>query len=678
MQEKRQQTDMYSSNIATMYYVLACFVEWLHANKRQQNDDSALPARELANRDDWVVLPLSKYCLRTFAQVCLVAFCAFIFTTRPLLAAQTGQTYKYTGDISLDLKRVPFSRFGSYMAFSMLTDMPSDHASGGLYAPNGIPGLYLRNLHGGSGSSAAVHPVFRIDLLNAASPVKFDIEASPTLLRLKTQTGRAEIYFDAFDRIRFRTKGVSLQLTPVGAEVIVPKEQNHWEMFRTGGETEKYTIWPHTGSLHMSGTWNGVERENPVAVFNHDRLSNVSEGEIDTYESVWTPPATTTDFESGMRTLQETYKAWLKRMPEVSTEFGSGAELAAYINWSAVVSPMGYLERPSMVMSKNWMSMLWSWDDCFNAMALAEKDPDLAWDQFMVPFDNQEVHGALPDEVRENIKEFTYSKPPIHGFVLDWMMRRKALDSEHLSEAYAPLTKWTEWYFRYKDSNHNGLPEYDQGNDSGWDNSTAFLKGVPIESPDLSSFLVLQMDTLANVAERLGKKEEALEWRRRSNSLLTQMLERFWKKDHFVAIRTEDNSVVESDSLLLYIPMILGNRLPSDVQSSLIAGLTRQGRFRTSHGFATEDLNSPNYTSDGYWRGPIWAPSSMLLAEGLDSMGQQRVARALRMDFCDMAQKSGMAENYDAQSGASLRDPAYTWTSSVYLIFAHDLWMESH
>jgi putative isomerase len=42
-----------------------------------------------------------------------------------------------------------------------------------------------------------------------------------------------------------------------------------------------------------------------------------------------------------------------------------------------------------------------------------------------------------------------------------------------------------------------------------------------------------------------------------------------------------------------------------------------------------------------------------------------------------MAQRSGMSENYDAQTGAFLRDPAYTWTSSVYLPFAHKLWEES-
>jgi hypothetical protein len=41
-----------------------------------------------------------------------------------------------------------------------------------------------------------------------------------------------------------------------------------------------------------------------------------------------------------------------------------------------------------------------------------------------------------------------------------------------------------------------------------------------------------------------------------------------------------------------------------------------------------------------------------------------------------MAQESGMYENFNAITGEGLRDPAYTWTSSVYLIFAHQLWSD--
>jgi hypothetical protein len=63
----------------------------------------------------------------------------------------------------------------------------------------------------------------------------------------------------------------------------------------------------------------------------------------------------------------------------------------------------------------------------------------------------------------------------------------------------------------------------------------------------------------------------------------------------------------------------------------------------------------------------------MLMVEGLDSVGETSLARKLREEFCQMAQQSGMYENFDAVTGEGLRDPAYTWTSSVYLIFAHQL-----
>jgi putative isomerase len=49
------------------------------------------------------------------------------------------------------------------------------------------------------------------------------------------------------------------------------------------------------------------------------------------------------------------------------------------------------------------------------------------------------------------------------------------------------------------------------------------------------------------------------------------------------------------------------------------------------------------------------------------------LAKKVREDFCRMAQQGGMYENFDATTGDGLRDPAYTWTSSVYLIFAHQL-----
>src|SRR6202789_3982639 len=91
---------------------------------------------------------------------------------------------------------------------------------------------------------------------------------------------------------------------------------------------------------------------------------------------------------------------------------------------------------------------------------------------------------------------------------------------EQLAQIYVPLSRWTNWYFHYRDTNQDGLPEYNHGYDSGWDNSTVMLPGMPVETADLASFLILQMDTLADLAGKLGKDPEGQEGTRRSNQLL--------------------------------------------------------------------------------------------------------------------------------------------------------------
>ena len=225
----------------------------------------------------------------------------------------------------------------------------------------------------------------------------------------------------------------------------------------------------------------------------------------------------------------------------------------------------------------------------------------------------------------------------------------------------------------YQDSDHDGIPQYNHGNDSGWDNSTIFHKGTPVESPDLSSFLVLQMEVLAEIAGKIGKKDEAEEWRLQSEQLLTGMIEHFWDGERFTAKRSGTHEVIESDSLVLSIPLILGKRLPGDILEKLIEGVKNKG-FLTKYGLATELPSSPFYREDGYWRGPIWAPTTLLIVDGLLSAGEQELALEIARRFCAMATKSGMAENYNALTGEGLRDPAFTWTSSVFLILGYLLY----
>jgi len=84
-------------------------------------------------------------------------------------------------------------------------------------------------------------------------------------------------------------------------------------------------------------------------------------------------------------------------------------------------------------------------------------------------------------------------------------------------------------------------------------------------------------------------------------------------------------------------------------------------------------VDSPLYQDDGYWQGPIWAPSTFIAVAGLARSGFEEFADEIARRFCRMADKSAFPENYNAVTGEPLRCPGYTWTSSVYTLLAERL-----
>jgi hypothetical protein len=130
-----------------------------------------------------------------------------------------AEPYAYTGRLALDITKVPFSRYGSTVAFSKFTD---ENLAG--FHATGLPtGVYLRSVYG----DQRTHPVFRLELLDAGRPVQFVVEASPSLLRLKASVGFIEICISNSDRVKFRGHGVSFRLIAQDGALAVPNHANH-------------------------------------------------------------------------------------------------------------------------------------------------------------------------------------------------------------------------------------------------------------------------------------------------------------------------------------------------------------------------------------------------------------------------------------------------------------------
>jgi len=56
----------------------------------------------------------------------------------------------------------------------------------------------------------------------------------------------------------------------------------------------------------------------------------------------------------------------------------------------------------------------------------------------------------------------------------------------------------------------------------------------------------------------------------------------------------------------------------------------------------------------------------------LKACGEHELARKIAKRFCLTCVQSGMAENFDALTGKGLRDRAYTWTSSIFMLMANE------
>ena len=74
--------------------------------------------------------------------------------------------------MDFDLNFVPFSRYGSYLAFSVLPALP---------VPKRPQVLYLRTVHGG----AAVHEIARVEVIRGTQPVPFILGPHPPVCAWK-------------------------------------------------------------------------------------------------------------------------------------------------------------------------------------------------------------------------------------------------------------------------------------------------------------------------------------------------------------------------------------------------------------------------------------------------------------------------------------------------------------
>jgi glycogen debranching enzyme len=222
------------------------------------------------------------------------------------------------------------------------------------------------------------------------------------------------------------------------------------------------------------------------------------------------------------------------------------------------------------------------------------------------------------------------------------------------------------------DDDGDGLAQYNHPYSSGLDNSPLWDYGMPVESPDLNTYLCVQMGSLAVIAEILGLAAEGAMWRRRAASIVKRMIEDFWDEEAGLFWALHDDERVPVVTPFNLYPLWTG-QLPDDIRARLIAHLTDPEEFWGEFPIPTVARNDPHYDPDAMWRGPVWANINYFFVEALNQVGEHELASTLCQKTLRLIMDNNvLAEYYNSETGKIPEKAAlaFGWTASVFIDLA--------
>lgn len=328
----------------------------------------------------------------------------------------------------------------------------------------------------------------------------------------------------------------------------------------------------------------------------------------------------------------------------------------------------------------------WGWDSWKHAVALASFAPELAKNQVRAMFDYQTDEGMIIDCIYTNKSENNErdSKPPLAAWAVHQIYKTTG-DISFVKEMYPKLLKYYQWWYKYRDNNHNGICEFGSVDgteeaaawESGMDNAIRFDNATMVkndvgawsfnqESVDLNAYLAfeyIQLKELALVAQQPFDEKDRTE----------QIANYFFdnEKGFFFDKRLTDGTFIREEGCEAYIPFWAGISTQNQADRAN-EYFTNPSKFATYIPFPTVAADNPKFTSNGYWRGPIWLDQVYFGIKGLRNYGYNNVADEYTQRVFDrlkgLKDSAPIHENYDTHTGGRLKSPNFSWSAAHLLM----------
>lgn len=226
-------------------------------------------------------------------------------------------------------------------------------------------------------------------------------------------------------------------------------------------------------------------------------------------------------------------------------------------------------------------------------------------------------------------------------------------DRRRLQEVWEPLVHYYQALRRYL-RQENGLYVTDW---ASMDNSprNKYLKGGGT-GIDISSEMVLFARELSQIAEDLGKEQQAKTYSNDANKLASIINRRMWDKKKKFYFDLQLNGKRVSIMTIAAYWTLLAKVASRQQAAALVAQLENPDTFGRLNMVPTVAANQPGYDPEGgYWRGSVWVPTDTMVIEGLENYGYDGLARKIALNYLDLVaevfQKTGTIwENYAPDS----------------------------
>jgi len=559
----------------------------------------------------------------------------------------------------------PFTRRGSYFGIY------SEPGYGDGYGQSKV---YLGTRRGAAANNPT-NRMFSLAPTYRGHKVPYAVKTSASELTLQTRYGGVSFAFAEPSLLLIRgEKGLGLRLETrmTAHEMVKRRGDDAWEAIIRW--VCSLVLKPLRGELAMDAPWEWEELSTPrvKADMLPDDTGAFTLAIEEFTHAGWVRDAYPA-YEEGKASAAREFAAFLQNIPHLPGPLEERREEAAWFLWSYFVNPSGKIKRPLIYMTGT--SCASEWQMCQNAVAL-HRDLALSVELLLNMFDEASPVGQLPDFYDDMRGIYQLIKPPLQGWALKLLMKDhdlgREVPREKLEALYAGCAKWADWFMRYRDDDHDGLPQYEHGDETGLDDCSVFKVSPVMETPDLCALLGLLFEALGDLAKILGKDpSEASEWYRRSKEIIDRMLAAFWNGERFVALVSGTHEVVATDSILYYLPIILGRRLPQQVIDRLAHDLSVEGDLLTPYGLASEKIS----TSDDFAlgrsmaKGSILPSNHMLIVPGLMDAGKEDLARLIAKRYCTAMKDGGLSLLVNPFSGARGAFGC-SWPACAYIALA--------